>query len=51
MIILIKYSVLKEKRSCADSIDSYRGIPLGGGMVRVLMMRCSSRFLGLSDHV
>lgn len=24
---------LKEKRSCADSVDSYRNVPLGGGIV------------------
>lgn len=48
---LIKCSVLKEKRSCADSIDSYRGIPLGGGMWRVLMISYSSCFIGLSDYV
>lgn len=24
---------LKEKRSCADSVDSYREVPLGGGTI------------------
>lgn len=27
----MRNSVLEEKKACSDSVDSYQGIPLGGG--------------------
>lgn len=29
----MRSSVLEEKKACSDSVDSYQGIPLGGGKV------------------